>query len=534
MQRTTRTYSIKSISNLNEKLLQWAQQYETAVWLDSNNHHQGYTSFHSILAVDEFTSIQTDVVNAFEKLKEYQSITQDYLFGYLSYDVKNATENLTSTNSDGLGFAELFFFQPQKILFIKNDSIEFQYLTMVDDEIDTDFEAICTQEIKQKNTTSTRLENGGNIVIKPRIQKQDYLFKVGEILEHIHKGDIYEANFCQEFYAENTRINPLDIYEDLNTISEAPFATFLKIDNQYLLCASPERYLKKEGAKIISQPIKGTAKRLVDLQEDQNESSHHTDKYESIVFRRGQEINLNIILTPGFDKSYYDLSMQINGPDGQDMVSVPGVQFDANQWYINVGEPQPKSSLPFFAFDDYVIVPVTVFVPFDIPVGEYDISARLQRANGVGTPELLAAEDKVFFIFNPWSDKDDDVYNSALSDNDRASYVLKTQGNIYQMGSPKRWDYAQFDDSVFQATIKLIEKLPVSDRSVAWRVTRHISAIANSNDNGGVIVGFWPTEDDGLFPYFPFSTPNSWTGSGEIFDDYNGGFFNSSGSVKYG
>ena len=269
MQRTTRTYSIKSISNLNEKLLQWAQQYETAVWLDSNNHNQGYTSFHSILAVDEFTSIQTDVVNAFEKLKEYQSITQDYLFGYLSYDVKNATENLTSTNSDGLGFAELFFFQPQKILFVKNNSIEFQYLTMVDDEIDTDFEAICTQEIKQKNTTSTRLENGGNIVIKPRIQKQDYLFKVGEILEHIHKGDIYEANFCQEFYAENTRINPLDIYEDLNTISEAPFATFLKIDSQYLLCASPERYLKKEGAKIISQPIKGTAKRLVDLQEDQ-------------------------------------------------------------------------------------------------------------------------------------------------------------------------------------------------------------------------------------------------------------------------
>lgn len=269
MQRTTRTYSIKSISNLNEKLLRWAQQYETAVWLDSNNHNQSYTSFHSILAVDEFTSIQTDVVNAFEKLKEYQSITQDYLFGYLSYDVKNATENLTSTNSDGLGFSELFFFQPQKILFVKNNSIEFQYLTMVDDEIDTDFEAICTQEIKQKNTASTRLENGGNIVIKPRIQKQDYLFKVGEILEHIHKGDIYEANFCQEFYAENTRINPLDIYEDLNTISEAPFATFLKIDSQYLLCASPERYLKKEGAKIISQPIKGTAKRLVDLQEDQ-------------------------------------------------------------------------------------------------------------------------------------------------------------------------------------------------------------------------------------------------------------------------
>ena len=265
MQRTTRTYSVESVSNLHEKLLRWAQQYQTAIWLDSNKHHLEHSNFDNILAIEEFTSIQTDAEHAFEKLKEYQTITQDYLFGYLSYDVKNASENLTSTNVDDLGFAELFFFQPQKILFIKDNRVEFRYLSMVEDEIDTDFKAICDIVLKPKKTTISNDE----VEIRSRISKKDYLKKVDKILEYIHKGDIYEVNFCQEFYAENTSINPLDIYEDLNTISEAPFATFLKIDHQFLLCASPERYLKKEGRKIISQPIKGTAKRFKNRLEDQ-------------------------------------------------------------------------------------------------------------------------------------------------------------------------------------------------------------------------------------------------------------------------
>jgi len=269
MQRTTRTYSVESVSNLHEKLLRWAQQYQTAIWLDSNKHHLEHSNFDNILAIEEFTSIQTDAEHAFEKLKEYQTITQDYLFGYLSYDVKNASENLTSTNVDDLGFAELFFFQPQKILFIKDNRVEFRYLSMVEDEIDTDFKAICDIVLKPKKTTISNEE----VEIRSRISKKDYLKKVDKILEYIHKGDIYEVNFCQEFYAENTSINPLDIYEDLNTISEAPFATFLKIDHQFLLCASPERYLKKEGRKIISQPIKGTAKRFKNRLEDKKSAT---------------------------------------------------------------------------------------------------------------------------------------------------------------------------------------------------------------------------------------------------------------------
>ena len=51
MQRTTRTYSVESVSNLHEKLLRWAQQYQTAIWLDSNKHHLEHSNFDNILAI---------------------------------------------------------------------------------------------------------------------------------------------------------------------------------------------------------------------------------------------------------------------------------------------------------------------------------------------------------------------------------------------------------------------------------------------------------------------------------------------------
>jgi para-aminobenzoate synthetase component 1 len=261
MQRTVRTFSLKHRINSKDKLLAWAQQYDTAVWLDSNAYEQKYSNYDAILAVEEFTSIKTDYIHAFEKLKEYQSTTQDFIFGYIGYDVKNDTEELGSANFDGLEFADLFFFQPQKTLFLKGNQIEFHYLKMIDDEIESDFEQINNQMISQSNEQKS-------IHIQARIQQQEYHRKVSNILNHIHRGDIYEANFCQEFYAENATINPFEVYKDLNTISEPPFASFLKVDEQYLLSASPERYLKKEGNKIISQPIKGTARRLMNLEED--------------------------------------------------------------------------------------------------------------------------------------------------------------------------------------------------------------------------------------------------------------------------
>lgn len=87
------------------------------------------------------------------------------------------------------------------------------------------------------------------IKIKMRIHKDAYFEKANRFLEHIHRGDIYEANFCQEFYAEDISIDPWYTHHKLNSISEPPFAAFVRLRDKYLICASPERYIKKWGKK---------------------------------------------------------------------------------------------------------------------------------------------------------------------------------------------------------------------------------------------------------------------------------------------
>ena len=136
---------------------------------------------------------------------------------------------------------------------------------MVDDEIEEDFKSI-SEMISDEKEMTHELQN---VKIKLRMTKDMYFENVNKMLSHISRGDIYEANFCQEFYAENSNINPIDTFNKLNQISQPPFATFLKAEDKYLLSASPERYIKKEDATVISQPIKGTAKRSKDKIEDE-------------------------------------------------------------------------------------------------------------------------------------------------------------------------------------------------------------------------------------------------------------------------
>lgn len=264
-----RTAVIKIISNPSEfkqKLIEWSKSFNELVVLDSNEYEQTYSSFDMVLALDAFTAIQTDWTNAFEDLHQYQTHIKDWIFGYLSYDLKNDVEELQSENFDGLGFPDLYFFQPKKIFFLRGNEVEICYLNMCDDEVEIDFEQI--NSVISFHTEDVKCEEE-NCIITPRISKEKYLSKIHKMLDYIHRGDIYEANFCMEFYSENFPIDPFYVYKKLNEISSPPFASFFKINDLYVLSASPERFLRKEGAKVLTQPIKGTAKRSMNLEEDQ-------------------------------------------------------------------------------------------------------------------------------------------------------------------------------------------------------------------------------------------------------------------------
>lgn len=233
------------------------------LWLDSNNHTDTYSSFDARLAMDAVSSLSIPADSAFEKLQEYYQKTGDWIFGYLSYDLKNDLEDLASKNVAGAGFPELYFFQPRKIISMMGSTVEFSYFGLPVDEIRKDFKTI------NELITAAPVGRPQPVKMKLRIFKDEYFRRFSRLLGHIHRGDIYEVNFCQEFYAEGAEIDPWRAYRHLNGISSPPFAAFFKSGPYYLLSASPERYLKKQGDTLISQPIKGTARRVSDPREDQ-------------------------------------------------------------------------------------------------------------------------------------------------------------------------------------------------------------------------------------------------------------------------
>ncbi len=265
--RTSQKITLKNASDFKIKLLNWAQQFQQVVWLDSNDYPRKYTSFDAVVAVNANSCLTCDYTNAFETLKQYKNSIQDYIFGYLSYDLKNDVENLTSKHFDRLQFADLYFFQPKKLFFVKDNVVEINYLKKFENDIKNDLENIRHGKYKPFNCAQGGLAKN-EVKIHKRITKKQYLQQLEIILEHIHRGDIYEMNFCQEFYAENAEIQPLKVYNYLNEISKSPLASFLKIGDKFVLSASPERFVKKEGFKIISQPIKGTTKRSIYINED--------------------------------------------------------------------------------------------------------------------------------------------------------------------------------------------------------------------------------------------------------------------------
>ena len=217
----------------------------------------------AIGATQEFNYKQSK--NALSDLQQFFDQKKGWYFGHLSYDLKNELEDLTSDNADKLGFPLLHFFSPKVVLQIENKTLTVFY----DDAFVTELEANEIVDFAFQVETSKKASSNPSIKIQSKITKTEYLDSVNKLKEHIRKGDIYEVNFCQEFFAENASIDTTKIYTNLNAISGAPFAAYCKFIDHYLLCASPERFLQKRGNKLISQPIKGTTKRSNDATEDQ-------------------------------------------------------------------------------------------------------------------------------------------------------------------------------------------------------------------------------------------------------------------------
>ena len=237
------------------KVLNWANGFNLFCFLDSNGYPDKYGCYDWVVAAGANRKLIQPVGSAFNSLKNFFDEKKSYLFGFLSYDLKNEVEVLSSDLQDRLLFPHLFFFEPEFLIVSKNGVIE---VVIGEKSIIKDIHRVQVLNKEAKNSAT----------VTPKISKSDYLEKVSAIKSRIKRGDVYELNFCQEFFAEDCRIDPVDAFIQLNKMSAMPFAGFFKYDDRFIISASPERFIAKRGRKLISQPIKGTARRNIDLNLD--------------------------------------------------------------------------------------------------------------------------------------------------------------------------------------------------------------------------------------------------------------------------
>ncbi len=245
-------FPVKDVDIFKIQMLNWVNRFNIFCLLDNAHYNMGTTAFECLLAAGSKDRIEVQEGDAFKQLNHfYETNKEEWLFGHWGYDLKNETENLTSGNPDHVGFSDLHFFVPQIVLELNNTEVKI-YCSENAGEI--------YQQIKNSSPQIEPVINSA-IKIRKRIRRDDYIEIIKKLKQHILRGDCYEINFCQEFYATDALIDPLYIYSRLTDLSPNPFSVFYKVNSRYCLCASPERYLKRTGNTILSQPIKGTAKR---------------------------------------------------------------------------------------------------------------------------------------------------------------------------------------------------------------------------------------------------------------------------------
>lgn len=231
------------------------EQFDQAFFLNSNDDNSK-----SLLALGNIKSLLNPT---FEALELFQKTECDWLFGYLSYDAKNQLATLNSSNKSTHETEDLSFIIPEIVIEwvgLKGVAHYHPSLTSKDRIVHI---------IDHLSSESGNKDLSEKISFKPLISKQEYLDKIDILKNEIQYGNIYEINFCQEFQANET-IDPYQTYQRLNSISPTPYSCFMKLDDFFLMCASPEQYLEKRGNKVLSRPIKGTIQRGNNLEEDIN------------------------------------------------------------------------------------------------------------------------------------------------------------------------------------------------------------------------------------------------------------------------
>jgi len=241
------------------QLLSWADKYKYFAYFNGNDHSTLHDPFPHLLFVGKRKYVESHE-NSFSKLNQLIDESKGWLYGYLSYDLKNEIEFLESKNPATVPVNHLAFYEPEIIIHMESQAIK------IESSVDPDGVYSKIFSINKETSNKSPQEIGA---LNCNTSKKQFIDHVEKIKSEIVEGEFYEMNYCIEFTATTISFDPLRCYLKLNSISPMPFSGIMRFGNIYLISASPERFLKKEKSKIISQPIKGTIRRGLGKVEDE-------------------------------------------------------------------------------------------------------------------------------------------------------------------------------------------------------------------------------------------------------------------------
>lgn len=232
----------------------WASTHEVFCGLDGSASTDPAYAFPSLLAVGVRRQFLLADTTPLESLDAFL-VPSDY--GYLvqvGYGLKDRLEDLSTQHIDPIGFPALYVFEPAVLIRFS----DFGKITIQADEPLDVWRSIC------KHLMPTDRAALPSISFQARCSRDEYVERLQRIRTHLLRGDCYELNYCQEFFASDARIDPFEVYTRLHALVQAPFSCLYRNGSRWLMGASPERFLRKKGDRLESRPMKGTAPRSPD------------------------------------------------------------------------------------------------------------------------------------------------------------------------------------------------------------------------------------------------------------------------------
>ncbi|XP_060100173.1 coagulation factor XIII A chain [Heteronotia binoei] len=300
--------------------------------------------------------------------------------------------------------------------------------------------------------------------------------------------------------------------------------------------AIPPNVSNAEEDEIPTMELTGLMPRGVNLQDflevqevhlfsrehEVNKRDHHTEKYNNLklIVRRGQpfhiQIDFNRPYNPQVDQFWIEYVIgRYPQPNKGTYIRLPLVkELQKGEWGAKITQNENNSvSLAILSAPNCIVGKFRMYVAVLTPYG----ILRTRRNPDTDT----------YIVFNPWCAEDVVFLDD---EQERQEYVLNDLGIIFY-GDPdnirsRSWNYGQFEEGVLDACLYLMDraKLDLSGRGDPVKISRVGSAVINSQDDQGVLVGSWSSVYDYGVP------PSAWTGSVDILLEY----YSSKESVRYG